>query len=188
MDDAPAPRASLRDQFRWFGVALAAVAVVGLASGWLFAKGQPSTAAWTLIEKFVDEEPPGAFDPADPAPTDAIAPSWGPHADGEVRCGVVVDLSVADHLASLAAGVVVIRYRDDLETGAVREIETLAEDRRELLVAVAPGLDRAIEAVAWGRRLRFSAHNLEWIKTFHTANVDRLVPDDVPLPATCNGA
>ncbi len=187
--DAPASRPTLGGQLRQFGLLVVAVTVLGLLAGWLFAKGQPRSAAGALIADFVVVEAPTTHAPDEPADPDAVAPSSGAHDGGQVRCGLVTELSNADHVASLAAGIVVVRH--DLPDPSPDDLAALAAlaNRREVLVAREPRLDVPVVALAWGRRMELGELNLELLRAFHTAHVDLPVPGPVDeLPTDCHGA
>lgn len=183
-DLAPA-RPTLRGQLRLLALATVAVGVLGLAAGWLFAKGQPKAAAGALVADFVVDEAPGAIaaDGTGPAVPDLPPPSWGPFADGRLRCGRLDALAPADHLATLAHGVVVVRHRVDLPPAALTVLADLAA-RPGVAVAPEPRLGNAVVAVAWGRRMVLDDVSRELLVAFATANRGRPTPLTAATPGT----
>lgn len=142
----------------WGGVA---VVVVALVAGILFSRTDPRRAASLLLGDRVLTEPEGEA-------TSAPAPSSGDRRGGPT-CGVVAEpVDVQQQVDALAAGVVVVQFRDAAD--AARVAEAVAGRPRAVLVAPNPGLDAAVVATAWGRRLRLDRVDGALLRAFVTAH------------------
>jgi len=183
--DVAPPRRSLRGTLARWLLAAVAVAVVGLVAGLLAGRSQPRLAAGALVADFVVPEPTvveaatsggAASSPADPA---LVAPSSGRHR-GDVRCGIVDEVVDNDtHLATLAAGGIVVRFRDVADGPAVA---AWAQGRTWLLTSPEPRLEVPVVALAWGRRMELPAVSEPLLTAFAVAEVGFL-----PAPDDCTG-
>ncbi len=170
------------EALRRYALLVAAVIVIGLVAGYFFARTDPRAAAGAVVADFVvDEEivPGAAGEPADRA---AVVPSSGSR-DGTLRCGVVDDaISNDDHLTSLAAGVVVLRYGPELDESGIEALRAFAREHDRFLAAPEPRLaESEVEMVSWGKRLRMPSINRELLASFHRAN-EGLGPSPAPCP------
>lgn len=175
---------TLRQSLGRFALVASLVAIGGLLAGWSFAKGQPRAAAGAVVADFVETEASRGNDPA-AADAALVAPTSGDHL-GAVRCGWSREaISNDDHLATLAAGVVVIRHGPAITDSDLARLEAFSGTRDDLLVAPEPRLEVPLVALSWGRRMALPAANLELLAAFHTASVG-IAPDvtDHPCPAT----
>ena len=137
------------------------VIVVGLLAGVLFSRTDPQRAAALLLGDQVLTEPEGEV-------TTGPAPSSGQPSSGPT-CGVVTDpVSTERQVDSLAAGIVVVQYRDPDDAAALTE--ALAERPTEVLVAPNADLDARLVATAWGRRLRLEELDPPVLRAFVTAH------------------
>ena len=139
---------------------LLAVVVVGLVLGVMFSRSDPQRAAAMLLGDQVRVEPVGEV-------TTAPAPSSGDAASGPT-CGMVAGrVDAQQQVDALAAGLVVVQFRDPADADAVNE--ALADRPTEVLVAPNDGLDARVVATAWGRRLRLDAVEAPLLQAFVTA-------------------
>ena len=137
------------------------VIVVGLLAGVVFSRTDPQRAAALLLGDQVLTEPEGEVTTG-PAPSSG-QPSGGP------TCGVVTEpVSTEAQVDSLAAGIVVVQYRDPDDAAALTE--ALAERPTEVLVAPNADLDARLVATAWGRRLRLEEVDPPVLRAFVTAH------------------
>ncbi len=135
--------------------------VVGLVAGVVFSRTDPQRAAAMLLGDQVLTEPEGEV-------TTGPAPSSGQAEEGPT-CGVVADPVPTDQqVDSLAAGVVVVQYRDPEDADALTT--ALAERPTEVLVAPNGDLDSRVVATAWGRRLRLDEVDAPLLRAFVTAH------------------
>ena len=142
----------------WGGLA---VVVVALVAGVVFSRTDPRRAATLLLGDQVLTEPEGEA-------TSAPAPSTGDRAGGP-SCGVVTEpVAVQAQVDALAAGVVVVQYREAADAEAVTE--ALANRPDEVLVAPNPDIDASVVATAWGRRLRLDRADGSLLRAFVTAH------------------
>lgn len=169
-------RRSLAESLGRFGMLAVAVLVIGLLAGITYGRSQPRAAAGAVIADFVEVTDSTGNERA-PAAPDPVAPSSGNH-DGEIRCGVVDKvISNDDHLESLAAGVVVVRYQPGIDADDLATLINYAR-RGGILVAPEPRLEVPIMAVAWAHRMPLGDPNRELLNAFHTARVG-VAPDPV---------
>lgn len=141
-------REQLRRSLRNLALAMAAVAGVGLLSGWLFARSAPQTAAAASISALVE--------PAAVPAEDAIA---------DPRCGVV-DPGGADLDAVRAAGVVVLEV--DPGWFSRQALLDLVDGRAALIVWARPDAG-VIEASSTGRRMVLDEPNRAALDAYLTA-------------------
>lgn len=140
---------------------LLAVVVVGLVAGVLFSRTDPQRAATMLLGDQVVTEPEGEMTSA-PAPTSGDAEA-GP------TCGMLSEpVDGQQQVDALAAGLVVVQYRDPDDADAVTE--ALADRPTEVLVAPNGDLDTPVVATAWGRRLRLDEVDEPLLRAFVTAH------------------
>lgn len=140
---------------------LLAVVVVGLLLGVVFSRSDPQRAASMLLGDRVLTEPEGEV-------TTAPAPSSGDAAAGPT-CGMAADpLDAQQQIDALAAGLVVVQFRDPDDAEAVNE--ALADRPTEVLVAPNADLDAPVVATAWGRRLRLDTVEPQLLQAFVTAH------------------
>jgi hypothetical protein len=139
---------------------VAFVVVIGLAAGYAFGRTDARRAAGLVVADFVADEPIGTATEG-PAPTSGVRPQV------DVACGVQDDpLSVAEQIAALRAGVIVVQYRDE---GLSGEVAAWTADRNQVVAAFNADLDDPVVATAWGRRLRISHVNEQLLGAFVTA-------------------
>lgn len=142
----------------WGGLA---VVVVALVAGVVFSRTDPRRAATLLLGDQVLTEPEGEA-------TSAPAPSTGDRAGGP-SCGVVAEpVDAQVQVDALAAGVVVVQYREASDGGAITE--AVADRPTEVLVAPNPDIDAPVVATAWGRRLRLDRADGALLRAFVTAH------------------
>lgn len=154
----------------WGGLA---VVVVALVAGVVFSRTDPRRAAVLLLGDQVVTEPEGES-------TRAPAPSTGEREAGPT-CGVLADpVDVQQQVDALAAGVVVVQFRDPADASAVAE--AVANRPTDVLVAPNPDLDRPVVATAWGRRLRLDRVDAPLLRAFVTAHAG-IGPQVVPCRA-----
>lgn len=140
---------------------LLAVVVVGLVAGVVFSRTDPRRAARVLLGEQVHTEPEGEA-------TSGPAPSSGERAAGPT-CGMTgAPVAAQAQIDALAAGLVVVQYRDEDHADEVSEV--LADRSTIVLVAPNPDLDAPVVATAWGRRLRLEAPNGQLLRAFVTAH------------------
>lgn len=140
---------------------LLAVVVIGLVAGVVFSRTDPRHAARVLLGEQVRTEPEGEA-------TSGPAPSSGKRAGGPT-CGVAGSpVPVQAQIDALAAGVVVVQYRDEDHADALSQ--ALADRSRLVLVAPNRDLDAAVVATAWGRRLRLDGADGHVLRAFVTAH------------------
>lgn len=140
---------------------LLAVVVVGLVAGVLFSRTDPRRAARVLLGDQVRTEPEGES-------TSGPAPSSGERVGGPT-CGVAgAPVAAQAQIDALAAGLVVVQYRDEDHADEVSE--ALADRSTIVLVAPNPDLDVPVVATAWGRRLRLVDPNGQLLRAFVTAH------------------
>lgn len=140
---------------------LLAVVVVGLVAGVVFSRTDPRRAARVLLGDQVLTEPEGEV-------TSHPAPSSGDRVDGPT-CGVAGSPVPAQaQIDALAAGLVVVQYRDGDHADEVSE--ALADRSTIVLVAPNPDLDVPVVATAWGRRLRLADPDGQLLRAFVTAH------------------
>lgn len=165
MPESPPPDDSLPQRlwrsWRPFLLAMAAVVVTALVAGLLFSRADPRRAAGLLIEGRVETESEGEVT-GPPAPT-----SGDPSADPV--CGVSeAAVDVDTQVGALAAGIVVVQYRDVEDAEAV--VGALAETPTQVLVAPNAELDARVVATAWGRRLELEQVDGKALRAFVTAH------------------
>lgn len=154
----------------WGGLA---VVVVALVAGVVFSRTDPRRAASLLLGDQVLTEPEGEA-------TNAPAPTSGEPHDGPT-CGVVAEpVDVQRQVDALAAGVVVVQFRDGDD--AERVAQVLADRPTAVLVAPNPDLVEAVVATAWGRRLRLDRVDGALLRAFVTAHAG-IGPQVVPCRA-----
>ncbi len=140
---------------------LLAVVVVGLVAGVVFSRTDPRRAARVMLGDQVLTEPEGEA-------TSGPAPSSGERAGGPT-CGVAgAPVPAQAQIDALAAGLVVVQYRDEGHAEAVSK--ALADRSTIVLVAPSPDLDAPVVATAWGRRLRLEEPNGQLLRAFVTAH------------------
>lgn len=150
----------LAGEIRPFLWVLAGVAVASLAAGLLFSQADPRGAARLLVEDAVVREPAGEAT-AGPAPTSGDG-------DGPIACGVRdTPVPVAEQVAALAAGVVVVQNRDGDDADVL--VDGLDVDSGMVLVAPNPALDARVVATAWEHRLAQDTVDLQRLRAFVTA-------------------
>jgi hypothetical protein len=138
-----------------------AVVAVGLVAGVLFSRTDPRRAARLLLAEQVRTEPEGEV-------TSGPAPSSG-EGDSGPRCGVVgTTVPTDEQIGALAAGIVIVQYRDPADGDAIAEI--LAEHPTKVLVAPNPDVGAPVVATAWGRRLRLGSVDGPLLRAFVTAH------------------
>lgn len=138
-----------------------AVVVVGLVAGAVFSRTDPRRAARVLLGDQVQTEPEGEA-------TTAPAPSSGVRV-GEPTCGVTATrVAVQTQIDALAAGIVVVQFRDGDAADALTR--ALADRSTRALVAPNPDLDMPVVATAWGRRLRLDRVDRRVLRAFVTAH------------------
>lgn len=138
-----------------------AVVVVGLVAGVVFSRTDPRRAAAMLLGEQVLTEPEGEAT-GGPAPSSG---SW----EGGPSCGVVAEPVTAQRqVDALAAGIVVVQYRDDRDGDAVAQ--AVAGRPTAVLVAPNADLDARLVATAWGRRLRLDSVDGPMLRAFVTAH------------------
>lgn len=138
-----------------------AVVVVGLVAGVVFSRTDPRRAARVLLGEQVRTEPEGEV-------TSGPAPSSGERA-GRPTCGVAGSpVSTQTQIDALAAGLVVVQYRDEEHADEVSE--ALADRSTIVLVAPNPDLDAPVMATAWGRRLALEDPKGQLLRAFVTAH------------------
>ena len=171
MTDSPPPDDSLVRRlwgsWRPFLLVMAGVVVAALVAGLVFSRTDPRRAANLLLEGRVVTEADGeATGP--PAPTSGDAPA-------APVCGVSEDpLSIDTQVGALAAGIVVVQYRDAGDAEEV--VGAVAETSTQVLVAPNPDLSRPLVATAWGRRLELETIDGQALRAFVTAHAG-LGPD-----------
>jgi hypothetical protein len=167
--DEPERRQTLGEAAGKLGLAMAAVLVIGLTGGYLFARTSPQRAASTVLSGVVVEEDV-VGDARRPADTDDPAPSSGDHV-GEPQCGVAADPVDADtQLASLAAGIVVVQHGPDATATDVERLTAFAATYPDaVLVAPNPALDAPVVVTGWGRRLVLDQAVTSLVNDFVTA-------------------
>lgn len=140
---------------------LVAVVVVGLVAGVLFSRADPRRAARVLLGDQVRTEAEGEVTTA-PAPTSGVRV-------GGPTCGVTPSpVPVQTQIDALAAGVVVVQYRDAGEADELTR--ALADRSTRALVAPNSDLDVPVVATAWGRRLRLDRVDRQLLRAFVTAH------------------
>lgn len=138
-----------------------AVVVVGLVAGIVFSRTDPRRAAIVLLGDQVLTEPEGEA-------TTGPSPSSGQR-ETEPSCGMVTDPVTAQRqIDALAAGIVVVQYRDPEHASEVTE--ALADRPTQVLVAPNPAVEAPVVATAWGRRLRLQAVDPARLRAFVTAH------------------
>lgn len=154
----------------WGGLA---VVVVALVAGIVFSRTDPRRAASLLLGDQVLTEPEGEA-------TAGPAPSSGDRGGGPT-CGVVTEpVGVQQQVDALAAGVVVVQFRD--EDHATPVAAAVADRPTDVLVAPNPDLDAPLVATAWGRRLRMERVDGALLRAFVTAHAG-IGPQVVPCRA-----
>lgn len=140
---------------------LLGVVVVGLLAGVLFSRSDPQRAATMLLGDQVRTEPEGEV-------TSGPAPTSGEAVDGPT-CGMVSGpVGAQQQVDALAAGLVVVQFRDPADADDVTE--ALAERPTEVLVAPNGELDARVVATSWGRRLRLETVDAPLLRAFVTAH------------------
>ena len=143
----------------WAGLG-AAVFVVGLVAGIVFAESAPDVAARQVVREFVVREAVSADlrTDADVAPTSGGNP-------GTATCGRADTLTISDAIASLDAGLTVIWTRSvDLVALVVSELE--AGSSPLWAVAVDERLDQPVVATAWGVRMALTRPDGQLLRAF----------------------
>lgn len=164
--DAPLSR-RLWHSWRPFLLTMAGVAVVALVAGLVFSRTDPRRAASLLLEGRVVTEPDGQTT-GPPAPTSGDATA-------DPVCGVSDDpVTVDTQVGALAAGIVVVQYRDPDDAEPV--VGAVAERPTRVLVAPNQDLGVPVVATAWGRRLELDEVDDEALRAFVTAHAG-LGPD-----------
>lgn len=152
---------------------MAGLVVAALVAGLVFSRTDPRRAASLLIEGQVETE-------ADGEATGPPAPTSG-DVSADPVCGVSEDpVSVDTQVGALAAGIVVVQYRDGEDAEQV--VGAVAETPTEVLVAPNTDLSAPVVATAWGRRLELEAVDGQALRAFVTAHAG-LGPD----VAECGG-
>lgn len=160
-DDEPLGRRLLRST-RPFLLLLAGVVVVALAAGLLFSRADPRRAAGLLIDEQVVTEAEGEA-------TGPPAPTSGDDTADPV-CGVSSEpVDVDTQVGALAAGIVVVQYRDPGDADPV--VGAVAETPRRVFVAPNADLGARVVATAWGRRLELAEVDGQVLRAFVTAHV-----------------
>ncbi|MBW3620880.1 MAG: DUF3105 domain-containing protein [Actinobacteria bacterium] len=183
MGEVEEPRpARLRTALGRLGLAVVAVTVIGLTSGYLFGTANPEGAAGARISAFVRVEPadvpPEELEARDPA-----APSTG-EARGEAGCGERTEPLPADEqVAALAAGRVLLQYRPgDVDAAELAELRAIAGDHAgDVLLAPNPDLEVPFTATAWARRMPLGGPEPDLVDAFATAHAG-----GGPAPAPCD--
>lgn len=177
-------RARMRSSLQRLGLAIVAVTVIGLMSGYLFATSSPERAAGARISAFVRIEP--AATPSDEIDTwDPAAPTSGA-ARGEAGCGTRDrPLPTDDQVAALAAGRVLVQYRpDDLDAGDLDRLRKVARTHDDdTVLAPNPDLATPVVATAWSRRMELRSPEPDLLDSFATAYAG-----GGPTPAPCEAA
>lgn len=146
---------------------MAGLVVAALVAGLVFSRTDPRRAASLLIEGQVETE-------ADGEATGPPAPTSGDAAADPV-CGVSDEpVSVDTQVGALAAGIVVVQYRDGED--AEKVVGAVAETPTRVLVAPNPELSIPLVATAWGRRLELESVDEQALRAFVTAHAG-LGPD-----------
>lgn len=171
MTDSPPPDERLAQRlwgsWRPFLLALVGVVVAALVGGLVFSRTDPRRAASLLIEGRVETEADGEVT-GPPAPTSGDAPA-------DPVCGVSEEpVAVDTQVGALAAGIVVLQYRDSEDAEGV--VGAVAETPTKVLVAPNPELSAPLVATAWGRRLELETVNEQALRAFVTAHAG-LGPD-----------
>lgn len=145
---------------RPFLLLMAGVVAVALVAGVVFSRTDPRRAARLLLADVVEIEAEGeATEP--PAPTSG-APAGGP------SCGVrSMPVDVQEQVNALAAGVVVVQYREALLRDGI--LGAVGDLRDVVLVAPNEDLAEPLVATAWAHRLRLQAVNEQQLRAFVTA-------------------
>jgi hypothetical protein len=171
--------AELRRSLRQAALLLAAVAVIGLVAGWFFARGDAASAARLLLGDEVVEEP-AAHQAPGPGP-DPARPTSGPQRTG-ATCGVQeVPASPETQVATLAAGIVILHHRDDLDPSTHAVLTELASEHERVLVVPAEDLDAEVVATAWRHRLDSDEVDGARLERFVVGWGER-GPDPAPCP------
>lgn len=183
MGEEDAGRPSLGTALGRFGLALLAIAVIGLVAGIAYGRGTPERAAGTLLDDLVVVED-FQGDDRERADTEEPAPTSGNHV-GEPVCGAFDEPLDADtQLASLAAGRVVVQYDPEAVDGPELERLVAWHGAYADLVALAPNpaLETPVVATAWTRRLPLRGVETSFLSTFVTAYAG-----GGPRPEPCAG-
>ena len=143
------PRATeFRRSLRQLLLVAAAVAVIGLVGGWLFARSDASAAARLLLGEEVATEDESR---AEPGPHHRL-PTSGPQR-GPVACGASDTApDPGSQVSALAAGVVILHHDPELADDERSVLAALAAEHERILVAPAPDLDAGVVATAWRHR------------------------------------
>lgn len=129
-------------------VAALVVALVALAGGWLFARGDAPAAARLLLDDEVIEEPLRE-DGSGPRPA---RPTSGPQRAAP-SCGIHEELPPpAQQVATLAAGVVIVGHAPGLDAETLESVHTLVERHDRVLIAPGTDPDHDLVATAWRHR------------------------------------
>lgn len=143
----------------WAGLG-AAVFVVGLIAGIVFAESAPDVAARQVVREFVVQEPVSQ----DLRTSGDVAPTSGGNA-GTVTCGRADGLVIDDVIASLDAGHAVIwTQTDDLAALVAAELDAGASSA--WTVAVDDRLDQPVVATAWGVRMALTRSDGQLLRAF----------------------
>jgi hypothetical protein len=154
-----------------------AVAVVAMAAGWLFARGDAPGAARLLLRDEVTAEPLAEEAPG----TDPAVPTSGPQR-GTPRCGVVREpVPAEEQVATLASGVVIVQHRDDVDPRSLEALRDLVQDHDRLLLAPGTDLPAMVVATAWRHRLEQRDLDPGTLASFVVGYRDR-GPDPRPCP------
>lgn len=138
------------------------MAVVALFGGYVLARSSPRIAATLLVREYVDQEPIGTS-------TDGPAPTSGDEVGASVTCDDLdVPLTTDEQREAMYQGIVVVHVRDRSLLEAARQWAGTQDG----LVVTAPneGVDAAVVATAWARRMRLDGVNEELLSAFVTAH------------------
>lgn len=168
----------LRRRLRRLVGIVVGITVLAFAAGALFGRADPPRAARLVVAEFTvtEDGPPDA-----PGP-DPDVPVTGPQR-GTPVCGPQTEpLAPAQQVETLAAGVVLIQHRPELDADHAATLERLAARDR---VATAPSTrlpaDVVVVATSWRRRMALDRVDAELLTAFVTGHADR-APAVAPCP------